>query len=49
MVQVRWEQGIPVNPNLRQELQIMRDELDIKGYGAYWGEPAGASVPGKRC
>jgi LDH2 family malate/lactate/ureidoglycolate dehydrogenase len=30
------EQGIPVNPNLRQELQIMRDELDIAGYEAHF-------------
>jgi len=26
------EQGIPVNPNLRRELQTMRDELNISGY-----------------
>jgi len=30
------EQGIPVNPNLRQELQIMRDKLDIAGYEAHF-------------
>jgi L-2-hydroxycarboxylate dehydrogenase (NAD+) len=30
------EQGVPVNPNLRQELQIMRDELGIEGYEAYF-------------
>ena len=30
------EQGVPVNPNLRQELQIMRDELTIAGYEAYF-------------
>jgi LDH2 family malate/lactate/ureidoglycolate dehydrogenase len=29
-------QGIPVNPNLRQELQAMRDELDIPGYETYF-------------
>jgi L-2-hydroxycarboxylate dehydrogenase (NAD+) len=38
-----WEQeqtvrrrGIPVNSNLRKELQIMRDELGIEGYEAYF-------------
>ena len=30
------EQGIPVNPNLRRELQIMRDELNIPGYEDYF-------------
>jgi len=30
------EQGIPVNPNLRRELQVMRDELGIPGYEAYF-------------
>lgn len=30
------EQGIPVNKNLRQELQIMRDDLSIPGYEAYF-------------
>jgi len=29
-------QGIPVNANLRRELQIMRDELCIPGYEAYF-------------
>ena len=33
--QVR-EQGVPVNPNLRQELQIVRDELNITGYEGYF-------------
>jgi len=33
--QVR-QQGIPVNPNLRQELQIVRDELEIAGYESYF-------------
>jgi L-2-hydroxycarboxylate dehydrogenase (NAD+) len=33
--QVR-EQGVPVNPNLRRELQTMRDELGISGYEAYF-------------
>jgi len=28
--------GIPVNPNLRRELQIMRDELHLGGYEAYF-------------
>jgi L-2-hydroxycarboxylate dehydrogenase (NAD+) len=28
--------GIPVNPNLRQELQFMRDELGISGYSEYF-------------
>jgi L-2-hydroxycarboxylate dehydrogenase (NAD+) len=30
------ERGIPVNPNLRRELQIMRDELGIAGYDDYF-------------
>ena len=30
------EKGVPVNPNLRKELQIMRDELGISGYEAYF-------------
>ncbi|MGQ9710584.1 MAG: Ldh family oxidoreductase [Anaerolineae bacterium] len=29
-------QGIPVNANLRRELQIIRDELGISGYEAYF-------------
>ncbi len=29
------KQGIPVNRNLRRELQIMRDELGLVGYEAY--------------
>jgi L-2-hydroxycarboxylate dehydrogenase (NAD+) len=28
--------GIPVNPNLRRELQFMRDELEISGYAEYF-------------
>jgi LDH2 family malate/lactate/ureidoglycolate dehydrogenase len=30
------EHGVPVNPNLRQELQTMRDELGIGGYEEYF-------------
>lgn len=30
------EQGVPVNRNLRQELQTMRDELGIEGYEAFF-------------
>jgi L-2-hydroxycarboxylate dehydrogenase (NAD+) len=30
------ERGVPANPNLRRELQIMRDELNISGYEAYF-------------
>jgi L-2-hydroxycarboxylate dehydrogenase (NAD+) len=30
------EQGIPVNRSLRHELQIMRDQLGISGYEAYF-------------
>ena len=30
------EQCVPVNPNLRQELQIMRDELNIAGYETHF-------------
>ena len=30
------EQGVPVNRNLLQELQLMRDELSIEGYDAYF-------------
>jgi L-2-hydroxycarboxylate dehydrogenase (NAD+) len=36
MEQIVRERGIPVNPNLRQELQAMRDELGIPGYEAYF-------------
>jgi len=32
----RRKLGIPVNPNLRQELQFMRDKLRIEGYQAYF-------------
>ncbi len=34
--QIIPERGIPVNPNLRRQLQTMRDELDISGYQAYF-------------
>jgi len=30
------QQGVPVNRNLRRELQVMRDELDISGYEGYF-------------
>ena len=30
--QIMREQGVPVNDNLRNELQVMRDELGIEGY-----------------
>ena len=30
------EAGIPVNQSLRRELQVMRDELQIAGYEAYF-------------
>ena len=30
------ERGVPVNANLRQELQVMRDELGIEGYAEYF-------------
>jgi LDH2 family malate/lactate/ureidoglycolate dehydrogenase len=30
------ERGVPVNRNLRRELQVMRDELGISGYEAHW-------------
>jgi L-2-hydroxycarboxylate dehydrogenase (NAD+) len=33
---LRLEQGIPVNHNLRRELQTMRDDLQISGYEAYF-------------
>jgi L-2-hydroxycarboxylate dehydrogenase (NAD+) len=36
MEKLRREQGIPVNHNLRRELQTMRDELQISGYEAYF-------------
>jgi LDH2 family malate/lactate/ureidoglycolate dehydrogenase len=36
MIQSRKEHGIPINPNLRRELQTMRDELGIPGYEAYF-------------
>jgi LDH2 family malate/lactate/ureidoglycolate dehydrogenase len=34
--QVIRRQGVPVNLNLQRELQIMRDELGIAGYEAYF-------------
>jgi len=34
--QIVREQGVPVNDNLRVELQTMRDALGIKGYEAYF-------------
>ncbi len=36
MEQERRRTGIPVNENLQRELQIMRDELGIPGYEAYF-------------
>lgn len=30
------QRGIPINPNLRRELQVMRDELGLKGYEPYF-------------
>jgi hypothetical protein len=30
------ERGIPVNRNLRRELQTMRDKLSISGYAAFF-------------
>jgi LDH2 family malate/lactate/ureidoglycolate dehydrogenase len=30
------ERGVPVNPNLRANLQVMRDELEIAGYETYF-------------
>jgi len=30
------QHGIPVNPNLRRDLQVMRDELGIEGYETYF-------------
>jgi L-2-hydroxycarboxylate dehydrogenase (NAD+) len=30
------KQGVPVNPNLRQELQTVRDKLNISGYEDYF-------------
>jgi LDH2 family malate/lactate/ureidoglycolate dehydrogenase len=36
MIQARTKDGIPINPNLRRELQTMRDELEIQGYEAYF-------------
>jgi hypothetical protein len=34
--QIVREQGVPVNGNLRKELQIMRDELGIEGYEGHF-------------
>jgi L-2-hydroxycarboxylate dehydrogenase (NAD+) len=36
MVEAVRQRGIPVNANLRRELQIMRDELAIGGYEGYF-------------
>jgi LDH2 family malate/lactate/ureidoglycolate dehydrogenase len=33
---LRRERGIPVNENLKRELQFMRDKLDIEGYESYF-------------
>jgi LDH2 family malate/lactate/ureidoglycolate dehydrogenase len=30
------DRGVPVNRNLRRELQVMRDELGIAGYEVYF-------------
>jgi len=35
-IQERTQKGIPINPNLRLELQTMRDELGIEGYEEYF-------------
>jgi LDH2 family malate/lactate/ureidoglycolate dehydrogenase len=34
--QIVRDRGVPVNRNLRRELEIMRDELGIRGYEAYF-------------
>ena len=34
--QIIRQQGVPVNKNLRQEMQFMRDELNILGYEQYF-------------
>ena len=36
MEKIVRQRGVPVNRNLRRELQIMRDELKILGYEAYF-------------
>ena len=36
MIEIVRQAGIPVNANLRRELQIMRDELAIEGYEAHF-------------
>jgi LDH2 family malate/lactate/ureidoglycolate dehydrogenase len=36
MQKVVREQGVPVNQNLREELQFMRDALEISGYETYF-------------
>jgi LDH2 family malate/lactate/ureidoglycolate dehydrogenase len=36
MEQLVQARGVPVNRNLRRELQTMRDELGIKGYEAHF-------------
>jgi L-2-hydroxycarboxylate dehydrogenase (NAD+) len=36
MEKVRRQQGIPLNRNLRRELQMMRDALHIAGYEMYF-------------
>ena len=35
MEQERLVKGIPINANLRKEMQIMRDELGLRGYEVY--------------
>jgi LDH2 family malate/lactate/ureidoglycolate dehydrogenase len=36
MEEVIRRRGVPINPNLREELRLMRDELDVSGYEAYF-------------
>ncbi len=36
MEQIVRQRGVPVNRNLRHELEIMRDELNIEGYEAHF-------------
>jgi LDH2 family malate/lactate/ureidoglycolate dehydrogenase len=35
MEKIVRQRGVPVNPNLRDELQTMRDELKVRGYDQF--------------
>lgn len=36
MEEIVRRRGVPINPNLREQLRVMRDELDVSGYEDYF-------------